>query len=179
MAESLQRLGAKVTLVLGPVGSLSLDKNIKLIRFKFFNELKNAITRELKSKKYDIVIHSAAVSDYRPAKSYDKKIKSGMKYWNLKLVPTVKIIDLIRKIGCSLFLVGFKFETGLEKKALLKEAKRQMLRLNLDLVVANSIDKDTYLAYILEPGKIYGPKLNKKYLVQELVNITREKIWKG
>lgn len=176
LAQRLRDLGADVTLVLGPVSACCVDSKIRLLRFKFFDELKDLITRELKSRKYDIVIHSAAVSDYRPVRYYADKIKSGRKRWRLDLIPTTKIIDSIKKIRPSLYLVGFKFEPGLAKNTLIKEARGLMLRANLDATIANSITKNRYLAYILEPGQIYGPMLGKKHLVRKLVNMIRERI---
>jgi len=179
LAERLQRLGAKVTLLLGPVESCCLNKKIKLIPFKFFAELKDNLIKELKSKKYDAVIYSAAVSDYKPEICYRQKIKSGIKKWRLNLIPTSKIIDLIKKIDPALFLVGFKFELGVRKKILIDKTRSLISRAGLDLAIANTIDKNRYLAYIVEREKIYGPILNKKDMVEKLVNITGEKIWKN
>jgi phosphopantothenoylcysteine decarboxylase/phosphopantothenate--cysteine ligase len=178
LAKKLKNLGARVTLILGPVEPCCLDKNIKLIRFKFFNELRDIIVRKLKSKKYDIVIHSAAVSDYMPARYYGRKIKSGMRNFKLNLIPTIRIIDLIKEVDPSLCLVGFKFEPQAAKNILIKEAKRLMRQAGLDLAVANSIEGTRYLAYILEGAKIYGPMLNKKDLVEQLVDVIKEKICK-
>jgi len=176
LAEKLQRLGNKVTLVLGPAEACCLNRNIKLIRFKSLDELKNTISRELKAKRYDVVIHSAAVSDYRPEVTFAKKIKSGKKIWKLKLVPTSKIIDLLKKIDSSLFLVGFKFEPGARKNILLKKTRNLMWRADLDLAVANSIDKNRYEAYILKQNKVYGPWQNKNTLVNKLVNLIGENL---
>lgn len=179
LAEKLQQLDAKVTLLLGAVQSCCLDKKIRLIRFKFFGELKNIVIKELRSKKYDIIIHSAAVSDYKPARVYKQKVKSGIKNWRLNLVPTEKIIDLIKKIDDSLFLVGFKFEPQATKTILLKETKKLILEANLNLAVANSIDKNRYLAYLVAGERNYGPMFNKKDMIEKLVNIIGEKIWKN
>lgn len=171
LAEKLRDTGAKVTLVLGPTELNCLDKKIKLIRFKFFDELKNVIIKELKSRKYDIMIHSAAVSDYRPLRIYNQKIKSGIKGLRLNLVPTAKIIDLIKKINKSIYLVGFKFEPGVSKDMLTKKAKSLMNRANLDLVVANTIDGHRYKAYIMDKNKTYGPFSNKRDLTENLVKL--------
>lgn len=179
LAEEAHRQGAKVTLLLGPISDCCLDNSINIIRFKFFNELHKVVKKELKNKKYDIVIHSAAVSDYKPEICYRQKIKSGIKKWRLNLIPTPKIIDLIKKIDPTLFLVGFKFELGVRKKILIDKTRSLISRAGLDLAVANTIDKNRYLAYIVEREKIYGPMLNKKDMVEKLVNITGEKIWKN
>ena len=40
--------GAKVTLVIGPSCGYNLNKSIRIIHFRFFDELKNILKRELK-----------------------------------------------------------------------------------------------------------------------------------
>lgn len=173
LAEKLRKFGAKVTLILGPTEAGRLNKKIRLIRFKLFDELKNTVIKELKSKKYDIMIHSAAVSDYRPQRVLNRKVNSGIKNWRLNLAPTPKIIDLIKKINKSLFLVGFKFEPGVSKSLLIKKAKTLMCRSGLDLVVANSVDNSQYTAYIMDKDKTYGPFRNKKDLTENLIKLIR------
>lgn len=205
LAEKLQNLGARVTLLLGPVpnvvfsGSVSsgsrrdteaktrfgietycLNKKIKLLHFRFFHELKDKIIQELKYKKYDIVIHSAAVSDYKPAKVYPGKIKSGIKNLRLSLVPTDKIIDLLKRIGNSIILVGFKFEPQARKNILIKKTRELIRTAHLDLAVANTIDKNKYCAYILDNyNRSFGPFLNKKGLVTKLTDLIGGNIWRN
>lgn len=176
LAEKLQRLGAKVTLLLGHAEVCCLDKKINLIRFKFFDELKNIITKELKSKKYDIIVHSAAVSDYKPIKIYTHKIKSGIKGWQFNLVPTEKIIDLIKKIDANIFLVGFKFEPNANKEKLIKNTEVLMRRSRLNMAVANTINRERYKAYIVNNDKIDGPFLNRDYLTRGLIKALGENL---
>ncbi len=180
LSERLRRLGAKVTLLLGPVDTCCLNNKIKLLRFRFFEELKNKIIQELKYKKYDIVIHSAAVSDYKPENVCTGKIKSGVKNLKLILAPTEKIINLIKRIDNSLILVGFKFEPQAGKNTLIKNAKELILHANLNLAVANSIDKNKYSAYILDNyNRSYGPIFNKKGLVRKLTDLIGGDLWKN
>lgn len=171
LADRLQKQGAKVTLILGPTGDCCLNKKIRLVRFKFFEELKNKISKELRSKKYDIVIHSAGVSDYQLSTTYGKKIKSEKKILRLSLVPTPKIIDLVKKINNSIFLVGFKFEPAVKKNILIQRTRRLAKRAHLDLSVANTINKNKYLAYIMNGKKISGPICNKRDLAKRLIKI--------
>ncbi len=180
LGEELCRLGAKVTILLGPVETCCLNKKIKLLRFSFFDELKNTIIQELKYKKYDIVIHSAAVSDYKPEKVYAGKIKSGVKNLKLSLAPTEKIINLIKRIDNSLILVGFKFEPQAGKAVLIKKTKELILQANLDLAVANTVNKNKYSAYILDNyNRSYGPVFNKKGLVRKLADLLGGDLWKN
>ena len=94
LAEKLKQAGAKPTLLLGPVGCCRPIKNIRLLRFCFFDELKNLLIRELRTNRYDAVVHAAAVADYRPEKEIISKMSSGIRHWNLRLIPTIKLIDL-------------------------------------------------------------------------------------
>ena len=176
LAEEAHRQGAKVTLLLGPISDCHLDNSINIIRFKFFDELHKVVKEELKNKKYDIVIHSAAVSDYKPEICYRQKIKSGIRKWRLNLIPTPKIIDLIKKIDSALFLVGFKFEPGVSKQLLLKKAKNLMNAALLDLVVANSICNSRYAAYIMSKDKTYGVFRNKNSLTDKLIQMIGENL---
>lgn len=171
LAERLKDLGAKVTLLLGPVNCCCIDKKISLIRFKFFHELKNLITNELKSKNYDVVIHSAAVSDYKPAKYYNYKIKSGSLNFQLKLAPTKKIINLLKKIRPLALVVGFKFEPQAKKSVLLEKAKCLLDNSGVDFVVANSMKNNRYIAYVLGVSQIYGPMLSKRDLTDGLISL--------
>ena len=175
LAKEAAKKGAKVTLVLGPVGEVKIKtgKLIKVIRFRFFDELKKIIIRELKSHGYDAVIHSAAVSDFKPEKITSGKIISGIKKLKLNLLPTEKLIDLIRRIDKDLFLAGFKFEPSLKKEALLKETGRLLRRAGLDAAVANTIDNNAYRAYIVTKAGASGPLTNKRLMVKELIALIK------
>lgn len=176
LAEKLANLSAKVTLLLGPVGFCCLNKNIRVIRFKLFDELRNIVAREVRAKKYDAVIQTAAVSDYAPVKAFSGKLKSGLKNWKLVLEPTSKIIDYIKKLDSSLFLVGFKFEPGANKNILIVKARLLLRRSRLDLVVANTIAKNKYQAYIINHHQVYGPFITKKNMAGRLVKLIEKSL---
>lgn len=180
LAEKLSCLGAKVILVLGPITDRpAINKSIKVIRFNFFDELKNILFRELLSQKYDMVIHSTAVSDYRPLARHRKKVPSGKRFWNIKLVPTEKLIDSIKRINNSLFLVGFKFEPGRNKGSLVKNAKGLMARSHADLIVANTVRNGQYAAWVVSADRAYGPLFSKNALAEKLIRITGDHPWKN
>jgi phosphopantothenoylcysteine decarboxylase/phosphopantothenate--cysteine ligase len=168
LAKVLAKQGAKVTLILGPVGSCCVDKNIKVIGFKFFNELNSLLKKELKRKRYDAVIHSAAVSDYEPLSVAKKKLSSGVKILSLTFKPTPKIIDCLRKYSPDSFLVGFKFEPDLTGNKLIKEARSLIKRAHLDLAVANTAGKNGYRAWMVNVKTGLGPFSSKEELVKNL-----------
>lgn len=168
LAEQLQKEGFKVTLLLGPIGSYQNSK-IKLLRFKFFDDLKNMLKQELSCRNYDAVIHSAAVSDYRPKRLLAHKVVSGIKNLKINLVPAQKLIDLIRRLNKDLFLVGFKFEPDTSKARLFREARRLINRSTCGLVVANTIKGGRYSAYLVRSDKVQGPLNTKEKLAEQLI----------
>lgn len=169
LAQKLAKLGAKVTLIRGPAEACCLNKKIRLLRFKFFDELKNKIYAELKSKKYDILIHAAAVSDFQPKVTYKQKIDSHKRVLRLNLVPTPKIISLVKKIRKDIFLVGFKFIPRAKMPALIKASNKLIQESGADLVVANTRDKSGYTAYLVEKNKISNALPSKKILAERLI----------
>jgi len=168
LAEKLQKLGAKVTLLLGPVGICCLNKKIRLLHFKFFDELRNILKKELRSNKYDIIIHSAAVSDFRPAKSIKGKLDSNTPY-NFRLVPLPKIIRDIRNFASAAKLVMFKLETAISDRILINRARESYRIYGADLAIANRLFPK-YKAFILDRNNIYAECISKKQLIKKLVN---------
>ena len=179
MAEELCREGARVTLLLGPIKFEMKNPKIRLLRFTFFDQLKDIVLRELRTGHYDWLIHSAAISDYQPDKFIPRKVGSDRRTWTIKLVPTPKIIDLARKADKKAFLVGFKFEPDVTNKALLKDAHNFMVRSGSNLVVANSYKGNVYegkgyKAFITDGREVAGPFKSKKLLAKELVALMKK-----
>lgn len=137
LATELISAGAKVTLVYGP-GIAEPPRGAKTILVKTVNEMLNAVKKQLKSKKFDIVILSAAAADYT-VKANKSKIKSTKKHVAIKLQKAPKIIDQIKKIQKSVFLVGFKAESNVSKKALVDSAIRKLRESSADMIIANDI----------------------------------------
>lgn len=146
LAKEANKSGARVTLLLGPVGAVSLAKKINLIRFKYFNELRKLVREKLKSEKFDFIIHSAAVSDFRPKRLNSGKIDSSKRH-SLKLVPLPKIIDDMRRLAPLAKLVMFKLETDISDEALIKRAERSRQEAGADFAVANKLNP--YRAFVI------------------------------
>ena len=134
LASELVSAGAKVTLVYGP-GTADPPK-CKVIPVKTVTDMFNVVRKELK-KKYDIVILTAAASDYIP-KNSKTKINSKNPL-TIKLAKARKIIDFVKKWQKSVFLVGFKAETDVSKRELVTKSRRKMKESKADLMVANDI----------------------------------------
>lgn len=177
--EALKR-GARVTLLMGPGGSLLTEiPSLKVIPFKFFDELYKLMKKEIFSKKYDIVIHSAAVADFKPIKTEPGKISSQKEELLIKLKPTVKIVDRIKKWDKNVFLVKFKVEYNINKKELLKKAHQSMLSSSADLMVANDlkdIKEKTHKAFIIDQNKNVIFCQTKEEIAKNLLELLSRKI---
>jgi len=117
-------------------------ERLKLVSIADIPHLVEIIQNELKTEQYDAVVHSMAVLDYvpDPVQVSKRKEKSDKSRWVIELVPTPKIIDLIKKISPATRLVGFKLEVGLTHQELLNSARKLMERSGADLIVANDLD---------------------------------------
>jgi phosphopantothenoylcysteine decarboxylase / phosphopantothenate---cysteine ligase len=167
LAERLALLGAKVTLLLGPSGITCLKKGVRVLNFRFFDELARILNKELKLSKYDFLVHSAAVSDYRPLKKAVGKVKSGRKNWRLDLVPTEKLINRLKAKNKGIYLVGFKFEPAANQSKLILSGRKLLQNSGADLVVANTSGK--YTALLLENKNVLGKYSSKRAMVGGLI----------
>lgn len=179
--EALKR-GGKVTLLLGAGGAFlpkRFFKNLSVIHFKFFNELYKLMRKEISSKKYDIVIHSAAVADYTPIKYHNGKISSRYQSLVIHLKPTVKIVDQIKRWDPKVYLVKFKLEVNLNKKELIERAYKGMLDSNAELMVANDLKDmkgENQKAFIIDQKKAIISCNTKREIAKKLLNVIADKI---
>jgi phosphopantothenoylcysteine decarboxylase/phosphopantothenate--cysteine ligase len=134
--------GAKVTLIYGP-GIEKPPKGAKVIRVFTSKEMFNVVKKEMKTE-FDIVIMTAAISDYTPVNPSKKKIKSTKNKIKISLKRAPKIIDHVKKYQKNVFLVGFKAETNLSKSELIRMSKEKMNESSADMIVANDIGSNRY-----------------------------------
>ncbi len=104
--EALSR-GAEVTLVYG-TGTEAPPSGAHLLTVETTEQMYDAVVSELKSKRYDVVIAVAAAADWTPEKQYSYKVSShDLHSLELKLKPTAKIIDSVKKVSPTNFSRGF------------------------------------------------------------------------
>ena len=134
LAKKANELGANVTLVVGPT-NLSMDlSNIQSIRVQDSEEMFNETIKYFKNS--DVIICSAAISDFKPVQAVKNKIKKEKGLESIKLEPTKDILLELGKIKTSQFLVGFALETD----NVIRNAKNKLKSKNLDAIVVNKID---------------------------------------
>ena len=172
LAEASYRRGAEVMLVTGPTTLMPLD-HIHTIHVTNAFEMDKAVSKHYKS--CSIVIKAAAVSDYRPKKSFREKVKKTHKTLTLELERNPDILYKMGKNKGSRFLVGFAAET----KNLISQAKSKLDRKNLDLIVVNhALQKDggfgsdsNEVTLIDYEGKVETlPRLKKTELADQILD---------
>jgi phosphopantothenoylcysteine synthetase/decarboxylase len=170
LAAALRAAGAKITLALGPIGHRdAAGSGIRVIRFSFFDELKRLLDDELNHAHYDAIVHSAAVSDYKPAPAVKGKLSSTAPRLRITLVRTPKLIDLIRRKAPSALLVGFKFIPNAAPRDLIARARELGRHSRANLVVANTVRGSAYRAFIVAPQGIVPEAGSKEELVELLL----------
>ena len=133
IARAAEHRGASVTLVAGPV-NLPDPPNIAVIRVTTAEEMAQAVFDKMEGS--DIIIKSAAVSDYRPKDIADHKIKKGDEENILILSKNQDILKALGQRKKHQILVGFAAET----QALEANASKKLAEKNLDMIVGNLVN---------------------------------------
>ena len=174
LASELISSGAKVTLVYGP-GSEKPPKGATVIKISTSNEIFNVVKKEM-SKKFDVVIMAAAISDYIPEKPNKNKIKSTKNKIKISLKKTPKIINFIKKYQKNVFLVGFKAEANISKNEMIILGKKKMNESNADMIIANDIGSVRYKKnpesneiFIIDSDKVISSGWMKKEKIAKFI----------
>ena len=152
IAEEAAKLGADVTLIRGKT-EIEPNGKLKDVKVESVNRLYNEIKKSIKNN--DIIIHTAAVSDFSLKEKINKKIKSG-KELHLELTPTTKIFERIKGLNKKIKLVGFKAEYKVSEKELVGKAYSLLKRAKADFIVANDVAKG-----------VFGSEYNEVYIVDK------------
>jgi phosphopantothenoylcysteine decarboxylase/phosphopantothenate--cysteine ligase len=138
LAAELVSAGCKVTMVYGP-GTTRPPKGANVIPVNTIQEMFDATTKELRRKKFDVVIMAAAAADYTTQTQSKAKIKSTKERLVIKLRRAPKIIDQIKRLQKDVFLVGFKAEANVSKQKLIESARNKLRESQADMIIANDI----------------------------------------
>lgn len=177
LAEECAKRGAEVTLIAGPV-ALSCSSGIHRVNVESCQEMYNASIETFPLQ--DAAILCAAVADFKPAMTADRKIKRGEDGLRLQLEPTQDIAASLGKMKQERQrLVAFALETDHEES----NAESKLKKKNADFVVLNSTRNkgttfrtdDNQIIIVSPQGKKeYGKKPKSEVardIVDELVSI--------
>ena len=150
---------------------------LTLTEYRTFDDLAELMEGRVRRGGFDVIVHAAAVSDYHCAAVFEpapevkiaedgtasspsmrlfqpvgasKKVSSRHSELWLRLVPTTKLIDQIRRPwGFTGVLVKFKLEVGVDDEELIRRAQAALVQSEADLVVANTLEARLERAYFV------------------------------
>jgi phosphopantothenoylcysteine decarboxylase/phosphopantothenate--cysteine ligase len=165
--------GSEVSLWLGR-STIQPPSYLNCKRFDSIDELGRMVSKlsSSRNKTFQIIINCAAISDYKVSKPYTGKLPSKIKNVDLKLVPTPKIIEKIRKKLPKGYLVGYKAEAKTDKKKIIEKAYKRLNDLKLDLIIGNDLAKVTSKTneiLIIHPDKNVVSVNGEKELLAERI----------
>lgn len=181
IADQMRDAGHEVTLLTSSPDMVPSHLNfdalsegsLTVISYRTFDELLTKMEYAVKNGGFDLIVHSAAVSDYKVVASYvpcesDEapyfglervvikllkmvgKISSSHKRLFLELVPTEKIVDKIRRDwGFRGFLVKFKLQVGISDGALIDIARKSRAQSDANMIIANCREWAKERAYVI------------------------------
>ncbi|HEV8228416.1 MAG TPA: bifunctional phosphopantothenoylcysteine decarboxylase/phosphopantothenate--cysteine ligase CoaBC [Candidatus Limnocylindria bacterium] len=180
IASAAASAGAEVFLVSGPTAQRAAP-GVQLVPIETAEQLRDAVLGLLPSA--DAVIMAAAIADYRPIETAERKIKKRDVGRELVLrmrenPDVLKAIVAARRPGT--IVVGFKAETG-DATA---EAERMLREKKLDLVIANDVSdpasafgSDTdRVTFVSADGVEAMPTLAKTEVARRLVAKLAERL---
>jgi phosphopantothenoylcysteine decarboxylase / phosphopantothenate---cysteine ligase len=138
LAAAAKRRGADVTLILGP-SAVAPPIGVTTNHVETAAQLQWALANAAKGA--DVVVMTAAVADYRPAREAKEKLKRGA----LGAKTTIELVanpDLLAELGKQRkgrapLLVGFAAET----ENVLDNARKKLVEKKVDLIVANDVSE--------------------------------------
>lgn len=177
-SEDVKLLLQKKSKWLDKASSDVLKWGTDLGTFHTYNDLYELMKEEITKDNYDVIIHSAAVADYKVDGIYiddefnqgsppiieqaclDRlpdtgKQKSCYRELFLRLVQTEKIVDKIRTDwNFQGTLVKFKLEVGISDEELLTIAKKSRVDSKADIMVANCLEWANERAYVITENSL-------------------------
>ncbi|HEV2802753.1 MAG TPA: bifunctional phosphopantothenoylcysteine decarboxylase/phosphopantothenate--cysteine ligase CoaBC [Pyrinomonadaceae bacterium] len=136
VAEAARARGAEVVVVAGATSTDAPD-GVRIRRAPSAGEMHAAVEDEVKNA--TIFVGAAAVSDYRPAKRAEQKLKKSGDVLTLTLEPTPDILASVAATRHDdLLVVGF----AAESENVIAHAREKLVRKKLDAIVANDITRD-------------------------------------
>ncbi|GIU34133.1 bifunctional 4'-phosphopantothenoylcysteine decarboxylase/phosphopantothenoylcysteine synthetase [Shewanella colwelliana] len=172
IAKAAAEMGAKVTIVAGPV-NLDTPLNVNRVNVKSTQEMLDAVMEQVHHS--DIFIGCAAVCDYRVADIANDKIKKSAEEMALALVRNPDILATVSAHKQRPFTVGFAAET----QDVEHYAKDKLKRKKLDMIAANDVSDpalgfnsdDNALKVYWANGQFELPATDKLTLARQLLTL--------
>jgi phosphopantothenoylcysteine decarboxylase/phosphopantothenate--cysteine ligase len=169
IGSALAAAGAEAVLVSGPT-SLAPPPSVKLIKVETARQMWAACEAELP---VEIAVCAAAVADWRPAATFNAKMKKRDAAHTIELVENPDILaSLARHAKRPALLVGFAAETD----DLLANANAKRIAKDCDWIVANDVGGDVMggdknrVHLVCEAGVDSWPEMSKADVARRLID---------
>lgn len=177
IAKAAAEMGAKVTLVAGPV-NLPTPTGVNRIDVSSTQDMLDAVMGQVDN--HGMFIGCAAVADYRVAEVADEKIKKSATDMQIALIRNPDILATVASHTPKLFTVGFAAET----QDVEHYAKDKLVRKKLDMIAANDVSssdlgfnaESNALKVIWDKGQQDLPTTDKLTLAKQLLQLVAERI---
>lgn len=176
LAEAARQRGAEVVLITGPT-HLQAPGGVTCVPVRTAVQMRDAVREHFAAA--DVVIKSAAVSDFRPAAVIADKVKKEDAALSIALERNPDILAELGAAKGNRVLVGFAAET----RDLLANAKQKVNKKALDLIVANDVSDPAIgfasdhnrVQLIDDAGRIEPlPVMSKRALAEAILDRVQE-----
>ena len=173
VARAAYRLGARVTLVLGPALA-AVPPYLKVIPVRSAEQMASAVLAAF--PEHDAYIAAAAVADFTPQQKAEHKIKKSQSGLSIQLKRTTDILEALKQRRDDQLVVGFSMET----ENLLENSLKKLKKKNLDWIAANdpteddagfAADTNTIVLINRQGEQIHLPKSAKLDISERLLRI--------
>ncbi|MCL1132062.1 bifunctional phosphopantothenoylcysteine decarboxylase/phosphopantothenate--cysteine ligase CoaBC [Shewanella sairae] len=179
LAKAAADMGAKVTLVAGPV-NLPTPNGVSRVNVESAQQMLDAVMPQV--EQHQIFIGCAAVADYRIAEVAESKIKKSAEQMQLALVRNPDILASVASHANRPFTVGFAAETNDVEQY----ARGKLSRKKLDMIAANDVSNTNIgfnsdsnaLTVFWSDGSTELPAVDKQTLAKQLLTLIANKITK-
>lgn len=179
IAAALARLGAKVTLISGPV-TIADPAGVATVHVETAAQMAEAVENALPS---DIAVMVAAVADWRVAEGAAQKIKKNAD----APPPALQLLenaDILKRVGHHenrpAIVVGFAAET----ENVAENARAKLARKGADFIVANDVSPATgvmggaanTVTIVSADGSEHWPEMSKNDVAERLAALIAERL---
>lgn len=166
--------GADVTLVLGPT-HLEAPAGVRVVHVESAQEMFEASMEHVAGA--DLIVATAAVSDWRPEQRADQKLKKTDADLTVRMVRNPDILRALGERKRGSFLLGFAAETH-DHEA---NAREKLARKNLDAIAVNDVAgnrgwgaRPNALTVLWENGRRELGEASKEVLAARLLDCVEE-----
>ena len=139
IAQAALDAGAK-TVLISTIGNRPLPYGTELVKVDNAQEMKDAVLKEVVDA--DVLIMTAEVADFKPAKSYTYKLKKEDDLAKIELVPTEDILSHVAQQKMEYKNPKITIGFASESQNLLENANIKLTSKNLDFIVAHHVTNE-------------------------------------